>query len=161
MEYSINGNKKNHLYARTHSCECVTNTLHIQFEHGKYKNNHRNGWKWKIIVECVCVSTFSVHRLKCVLKLMFENDNSNSSGGNSTSICCLGAAYLAMCLSKSKFIEYPRASFDIVCFLVCACICVCAVVVSIGELKKHLIHFYWNICYRCACHMYRLLLFLL
>lgn len=31
------------------------------------------------------------------IKLMFENDNSNSS---SLSICCLCAAYLAMCLLK-------------------------------------------------------------
>lgn len=86
---------------------------------------------------------------------MFENDNS----GNSTGICCLDAAYLAMCLSKPKFIEYPRASFDIVCSLLGVYEHVLFLYQS--RVEKHLIHFYWNICYRCAGHMYRLLLFLL
>lgn len=131
-------------------CECVTNTLHIRIQHCKYENNRRK-WKWKRIAGCmsVCLSSFS-SSLEMCMKLMFENDNSNSS---STSIWASVVSVLLIwqCVyAKPKFIQYPRASFDIISLLVC---------MSLWELKKRLIHFYWNICYRCVCYVYRLLLF--
>lgn len=153
----INENeKKNHLYARAHSVDGGALQIHniYDFNIANMKTTieflirmENNRWM------CVCVSQVETLNilsslLEMCIKLMLGNDNSNSSS-NSTGICCLCAAYLAMCLLEPSLLNILEHRLTSSVFW-----CVCYICVDYWELKKeHLIHFYWDIWYRCVCYM--------